>query len=352
MVIFTRQLSTFVKAAVPILEGLGVLADHAEDPVLKNALKQIVQDIQEGKSISQAMAKHPAVFSELYINTVVAGESGGVLDKVLLQLAEMLEHDLQTRANIQSALWYPIMVVAALFVATVILSIFVIPPFTKIYAETGITLPLPTQIMIALSNMMLGPWKDSGSAILVALWFLFLLGILLGTIVVFIILINTKRGRFIWDGWKFHMAVVGKVYQKIIMLRFATMLSLLYRVGLPALRTLDIVGLTIGNVVLAKEIEKIKRDVASGKGISGAVLNSAFFPKMVGFMISVGEKSGLLPTILDSVCEYFDLEVKTAIKNLTSLIEPLLTAVLGIVVLGMALALFLPMWDLIQLTQR
>ncbi len=352
LVIFTRQFSTFVKTAVPLVEGLGILAEQAEDPVLKEALQQIIQDIQEGRSISQAMAKYPAVFSELYINTVVAGESGGLLAKVLLQLADMLDHDLQTRANIKSALWYPIMVVVALLVATVVLSVFVIPPFVKIYADVGLALPLPTKIMIFISNIMLGPWKESGNIALILLWFLILLGMFLGLVFLFIFFIHTKRGRFIWDGWKFNLPVVGKIYQKIAMLRFASMLSLLYRVGLPVLKTLDIVGLTIGNVVLVKEIETIKRDVAGGKGISQAILNSKSFPKMVGYMVSVGEKSGSLPVMLDSVYEYFDLEVKSTIKNLTVMIEPILTAVLGIIVLGMALAIFLPMWDLIKIAQK
>jgi MSHA biogenesis protein MshG len=160
--------------------------------------------------------------------------------------------------------------------------------------------------------------------------------------------INTKKGRFFWDGLKFKIAVVGKIYSKITMLRFTSMLSVLYQAGLPVLKTMDIVRMTIGNVVLAKELEAVKRDVADGKGISGAVLSSKFFPRLVGYMVSVGEKSGALPTMLDSLCEYFTLEVRTTIKNLTTLIEPIMTAVLGIVVMGMALGIFLPMWGMLQ----
>jgi len=335
LVIFTREFATIVKAAVPLMEGLGVLAEQSEDPALKEALNQIVHDIEGGMSLSAAMSRHLGVFSELYINTVIAGESAGVLDKVLLRLSQMLEDDQETRTNILAALRYPIMVVFALFVAVFILSIFVIPNFAQIYTDMKVALPLPTQIMILISNLMRLYWYIT-------------LPVLVGVVFLLRWFINTKQGHFLWDGMKFKLAIIGKVYSKIVMLRFASMLSVLYQAGLPVLKTLDIVGMTIGNVVLSKEIERVKHDVADGKGISGAVLNSKFFPRLVGYMISVGEKSGALPVMLDSLCEYFTLEVRTTIKNLTTLIEPIMTAILGVVVMGMALAIFLPMWGMMK----
>lgn len=335
LVVFTREFATIVKAAVPILEGLGVLSEQTDDPALKEALNQIVHDVEGGSSLSLAMSKHPGVFSELYVNTVIAGETGGILDTVLLRLSHMLEDDLETRTSIMSALRYPIMVVVALFVAVFVLSVFVIPQFAKIYLDMKVALPLPTQIMIIISNLLRHYWYITFPA-------------LMGLAFLFRWFINTKQGRFLWDGMKFKVAITGKIYTKITMLRFASMLSVLYQAGLPVLKTMDIVGMTIGNVVLAREVEAIKRDVADGKGISGAVLASKFFPRLVGYMISVGEKSGALPVMLDSLCEYFSLEVKTLVKNLTSLIEPIMTAVLGMVVMGMALAIFLPLWGMIQ----
>jgi len=336
LVIFTRQFATIIKAAVPIIEGLGVLADQSEDDALRKALKEVIRDVQGGSSLSQSMSKHPGVFSELYVNTVIAGESAGILDKVLLKLSDMLEEDMETRTNIMAALRYPIMVVVALIAAVLVLSIFVIPQFAKIYAEAKTRLPLPTQIMISIGYILKNYWY-AVIAVVIGLGFLLTW------------FINTKMGRFFWDGLKFKIIIFGKLYSKITMLRFASMLNVLYQSGLPVLKTLDIVGMTIGNVILTKEIEKIKRDVADGKGISGGVLNSKFFPRLVGYMISVGEKSGSLPMMLDSLCEYFNLEVRTTVKNLTSLIEPLMTAVLGLVVMGMALAIFLPLWNMIQI---
>lgn len=335
LIIFSRQFSTIIKAAIPITEGLGALAEQTDDPLLKKALGEIVKEVGGGISLSQAMAKHPGVFNQLYVNTVIAGESAGVLENVLFKLSEMLESDYETRSNIMAVLRYPIMVIVAMVIAVMILSIFVVPQFAKIYIEAKVPLPLPTQIMILFSKLLMNYWYILIPAV-------FGLGSAFGRF------INTKNGRFWWDGLKFKTVIVGKIYTKLTMLRFASMLNVLYQAGLPVLRTMDIVGMTIGNAVLAKEIEKIKRDLTDGKGISTAVLNSKFFPRMVGFMISVGEKSGSLPLMLDSLYEYLNMEVKTAVKNLTGSIEPVVTAVLGIVVMGLCLAIFLPLWSMIQ----
>jgi len=339
LVIFTRQFATIIKAAIPILEGLRVLTEQAEEPNLKKALTQVILDVESGGSLSSALAKHPGIFSELYVNTVVAGESAGILDKVLMRLSDMLENDMETRSNISAAMRYPIMVVIALIIAIIVLTVFVIPQFSKMYADANAELPLPTQIMVITGY------------ILSHYWYLVIIAVA-GLIFGVRVIINTPSGRYLWDSLKFKIPVFGKLYTKMTMLRFASMLSVLYQAGLPVLKTLDIVGLTIGNAVLTSEIEKIKRDVADGKGISGGILNSKFFPRLVGYMVSVGEKSGSLTLMLDSLCEFFDLEVKTMVKNLTSLIEPIMTAVLGLVVMGMALSIFLPMWNMIRLFKK
>ncbi len=339
LVIFTRQFATIIKAAIPILDGLRVLADQTEDPNFKKALTQVVHDVEGGTSFSASLAKHPGIFSDLYVNTVVAGESAGILDKLLLRLSDMMESDMETRANISAALRYPIMVVIALLIAVIVLTVFVIPQFSKMYADANAQLPLPTQIMVFTGY------------ILTHYWYL----VIMATVGLYFLIraiINTPPGRYVWDGWKFKFPIFGKLYTKITMLRFAAMLSVLYQSGLPVLKTLDIVKLTIGNAVLGQEIDKVKQDVADGKGISGGILNSKFFPRLVGYMVSVGEKSGSLSLMLDSLCEFYDLEVSTTVKNLTTLIEPIMTAVLGLVVMGMALSIFLPMWNMIKIFKR
>lgn len=339
IIIFSRQFSTIIKAGIPIVEGLTVLSEQTEDPVLKTALQQITNDVKGGISLSQSMAKHPGVFNELYVNTIVAGESAGVLETVLLKLSRMLEDDFETRHSISAALQYPIMVIIALITAVIVLSVFVVPQFAKIYLDAKIALPLPTQAMIIVSTILIKGWYIliPGSA---------------GIFFLFKKYIGTPKGRFWWDGLKFKAPIMGEIYIKITMLRFSSMLSVLYQAGLPVLKIMDIVGLTIGNKVLTKETEKIKSALSDGKGISAAVLESRFFPRLVGFMISVGERSGSLPLMLDSLCEYFTLEVKSAIKNLTGLIEPIMTAVLGIVVMGMCLAIFLPLWNMISVMKQ
>ena len=265
IIVFTRQFATIVKAAVPIIEGLGVLAEQSEDPALKEALHQVIHDIEEGAKLSEAMAKHPGVFSDLYVNTVIAGETGGVLDKVLLRLSAVVEEDEATKTEVQAALRYPIMVVIALFIALFVLSVVVLPQFVKMYSGLGSALPLPTQIMVAISIAFRKYWFVTFPVLAV-------LPFGLKT------LLNVPFVRVYWDNFKFQMPVFGKVYNKIVMLRFASMLSVLYQAGLPILKILDIVKITIGNIVLAKDIEGIKRDVADGKGVSGGVLNSKLFP--------------------------------------------------------------------------
>ncbi|MFH1771782.1 MAG: type II secretion system F family protein [Candidatus Omnitrophota bacterium] len=338
LIVFSRQFATIVKAAVPILEGLGVLAEQSEDPALKDALHQVIHDVEEGYKLSEAMAKHPGVFSTLYVNTVVAGEAGGVLDKVLIMLANVLEEEEEIKKGISSAMQYPIMVIAALVIAVFVLSVAVVPQFVKMYAGLG-ELPLPTKIMMQVSVAFKDYW-----------WITF--PSIVGSVFAFMFAINTPKGRVMWDDFKFRAPVFGKIYNKIVMLRFASMLNVLYQAGISILKILDIVKITIGNVVLAKDIEHIKREVADGKGVSGGILSSKLFPRLVGYMISIGEKAGALSAMLESLCEYYTSEVRTSVKNLTGLIEPIMTAVLGIVVMGMALAIFMPMWGLISTIKK
>jgi len=347
LVIFTRQFSTIVKAAVPIMEGLGVLAEQAEDENLKEALHQIIHDIEEGSKLSEAMFRHPGIFNDLYVNTVVAGEAGGVLDKVLLRLADVLEEEGKTKADLQGALQYPFMVIIALFIAVIFLSIQVVPTFAGLYGSLKVALPLPTQVLIIVSNTLRGPWRNSKNVLLSLGWYFFLIVIAAALVFLVKFFINTPQGRKLWDNYKFKMPIFGRIYTKVVMLRFATMLNVLYSAGISILKIMDIVKITIGNVVLGEEIDKIKSDVADGKGVSGGILNSKLFPRMVGYMVSIGEKSGSLSAMLDSLCEYYTMEVRTSVATLTKLVEPLMTAVMGAVVIGIALAIFMPMWDLI-----
>ncbi len=339
LVAFTRQFATIIKSGVPILTGLQALSEQAENPVFSGVLKKIIADIEGGASLSQAIDKYPLIFSELYVNSVVAGEAGGVLDKILLRLAEMMERDMQIDTNVKTAMRYPIMTVVAMTAASFFLIVFVIPKFATMYSRFNAALPLPTQVMI-LANQIITKW-----------WYIALPAIA-GLVFLFKRYINTQQGRWQYDTLMLRLPVFGKLFTKVAMLRFTNMLNVLNESGLPILKTLEIVSTTIGNVVIAKEIELMRHSVADGRGIAGSILNSKIFPPLVGHMIAIGEKTGAISDMLQAVSDYYDLEVRTSVQNLTTMIEPLMTAVLGVVVLGMALAIFMPMWNMIALFRQ
>jgi type II secretory pathway component PulF len=318
---------------------LGILSEQTESLTLKDVLKKVMHDIEGGASLSQAISKFPNVFSDLYVNSVVAGEAGGVLDTVLLRLAELMERDSETSANVRGALQYPIITLVAMSIASFILVIFVVPRFASIYGRFKEQLPLPTRVLIGANYLIVNYWYllIAGAA---AFGFLFHR------------YASTKNGRFQIDLIKLKLPVFGNLFMKVAMGRFSAMLMTLNSSGLPILRSLEIVSVTVGNAVIGREIELLRRSVADGRGISGSILESKVFPPMVGHMISIGETTGALDDMLASVASYYDLEVKSMIKNLTTLIEPIMTAVLGVVVLGMALAIFLPLWNMIQLFKK
>ncbi|MBU0759949.1 MAG: type II secretion system F family protein [Candidatus Omnitrophica bacterium] len=336
LVTFTRQFATIVKAGVPILTGLKALSEQSETPVFAKVLKNIGQDIEGGSSLSQAIDKHPNIFSELYVNSVVAGEAGGVLDKVLLRLAEMMERDMETATDVKTAMRYPVLTVFAMIIASFVLVIFVVPNFSSMYARFETQLPLPTRILIAANYFITRLWYIGIPSLIAAGYG-------------FYRFINTKIGRWQFDSLKLKLPVFGKLFTKVAMLRFATMLNVLNESGLPILRTLEIVSITIGNVVIGKEVENMRQSVADGRGISGSMMKSKIFPPLMGHMVAIGEKTGALLDMLNAISEYYDLEIKSTVKNLTTLIEPMMTAILGMVVLGMALAIFLPLWNMIKL---
>ncbi|MCK4245061.1 MAG: type II secretion system F family protein [Candidatus Omnitrophica bacterium] len=335
LVIFTRQLATIVRSSIPILSGLTALSAQTENEELRRILSGVKANVEAGLTLSSAFAKYPDVFPELYISTIRAGETGGVLAKILEKLAELLEHEAETAANLKSAVRYPVSVIVALVSAFLFLTAFIIPKFSSIYASAGSALPLPTRMLILLSD------------ILRRYWYLLIIGIF------FIIwslrrYIKTKKGQWQWDGLKLKIPIFGPLFIKMAMSRFAQMLSTLDQSGLPILRTLEVVSKTIGNVVIAKELEMVRESIEEGKSLADPLLESKLFPPLVSHMVAIGERSGTMDALLDDIQHYYDTEVNSTIKNLTTLIEPLLTVGLGIAVLFLALAMFLPMWNLIS----
>ncbi len=338
VVMFTRQLVTLLRAGVPLLSCLDALVEQADSEGLKEIVEKIYVDIESGLSLSDAIKRHPKEFSELYINSIKAGEMGGSLDKVLERLVELMEHEQEVNARIKSAMRYPIIVVVTLVLAFVALMMLVVPNFIDLFTKMKIELPLPTRLLIGFHY------------VLSNYWYLVIAG-LSAIAFGFFKYIKTEKGAFRWDQFMITVPIFGDLNLKTAMSRFTRMFETLNSSGLPILQTLEITSKTVGNIVIGKEIEKAAAGVLQGAGLAGPLSEGKIFPPMVIRMISIGEQSGSLDTMLLNVSKHYDTEVEYAVKNLTSMIEPVLTVGVGVIVLFLALAIFLPMWSLTTLAE-
>ncbi len=338
LILFSRQLATLFGAGVPLTRAIFSLERQATSPVFTNIIKTMREDIEAGSSFANAIKKHPKVFPELYASMIEAGEAGGILDNVLDRLALMLEKNAENKAKVKSATLYPKIVIAAIIVAVIVLMTFVVPKFAKLYASFKVELPLPTRMLIAISNGFVSYWY-------------ILFG---GAIAVFFLLrlyVSTEQGRLRWDSIRLRIPIFGPLVLKAILSRFARVLGSLYKSGLPILQSLDIVSRAVENRVLSMEVKKIEDEVRSGKSLSEPMAASPNFPPMVVQMITVGEDTGNLDDMLEKVAEYYDQEVDTTIRNLTTTLEPVLLAFIFGMVLFLALAIFLPMWDILKIVR-
>ncbi len=336
VIVMTRQLCTLLQAGVPIMNCMDALVAQNTHPGVRAILQGVQKDVGGGSQLSAAFAKYPKVFSQLYVQTVRAGEVAGVLPEVLMKLADMMESDLETMRAVKSAVRYPIMVVIALTVAFFVLITFVVPRFKALFDRFDTQLPLPTRILI-------------GANALIVNWWYIVIPALAGLIFFLYSLVQTKRGRYVWDGFVLKVPVFGDLVLKVSMMRFSRMFATLYKAGVPVLRVIEIVSQTLGNSVIGKEVADMGQSVKQGTGLSEPLQKSAHFPPMVVHMMSVGEKSGAVDEMLLEVAKHYDLETKYVVRNLTSLIEPMLIVGLGLIVLLLALGIFLPMWNLVKL---
>lgn len=336
VIVFTRQAVTLLRAGVPLLQALNALADQTENATLRETIEQIASDIEGGQSFSEALSRHPKTFHGMYVNSIRAGEMGGALDDVMGRMADLMEYDRETRARIKSAMRYPIMVLVSLVIAFIALMLLVVPRFIDMFQQLGVELPLPTRILILLHHIIANYWYAA-------------LGGLMLLFIAFKAWVKTANGRLHWDHIKLKIPVFGQLILKSSMSRFTRMFETLNRSGLPILQTLEIVSRVVGNAVVGKEIQKAILGVRKGEGIALPLKQSKLFPPMVIRMISIGEQSGSLDEMLENISRHYDMEVDYAVKNLTSMIEPMLTVVLGVIVLFLALAIFLPMWDLTRI---
>ncbi len=334
MVVFSRQFATMINAGVPILQALNVMAEQTENKKLKRKLYEIRNDVEGGSSLFEAMSKHKDVFDDLYINMVDAGEVGGVLDVVLDRLAGYIEKAAALKSKVKGAMVYPAVVVTVAILVITIIMIFVIPTFSKMFSDMGAALPLPTQIVINLSN-----WFKSN------IGYLFLGSILF--IVIFRILYRkVEKFKIFIDRTILFMPVFGPLIRKVAVARFSRTFSTMISSGVPILQALDIVAKTSGNKTVELGVLEAKKSIAEGQTLSEPLEDTGVFPPMVIHMISIGETTGALDTMLEKVADFYDDEVDVAVSTLTSLIEPIMIVFLGVVVGGLVISLYLPIFKI------
>ncbi len=336
LAIFTRQFATMVNSGLPILRAMTILANQTESKALSKAVADVRVDVEQGSSLSAALAKHPKAFNNLYVAMVRSGETGGVLDAVLLRLADQIEREVELRQTIRSAMTYPVVVVIFVTLILMAMLLFIVPQFQNIYTQLGGTLPIPTRILLAVSNGVRHLW-----------WLVILATI--GAVFAFKRYKKTAKGRARIDALKLKVPIFGPLFHKVALSRFSSTLSVLLRSGVPILQSLDIVSETVNNDVLSKAVGDVQTSVKEGESIARPLGSHAVFPPMVVQMLAVGEETGAVDTMLEKVAQFYDSEVKASVDALTSIIEPVLIAIVGACV-GMAvIALYLPMFNLINL---
>jgi len=336
--VFSRQFATMVNSGLPILRALTILADQSTNKELAKVLTSVRADVEQGASLSASMAKYPKVFNDLYVAMVRSGETGGMLDDVMLRLAAVLEREVHLRQKIKSAMTYPVAVVALVTLIMAAMLLFVVPQFKSIYSSLGGTLPLPTRLLLMASD---GVKKY---------WYI----VILGT-VAFVFLFRrykrTEAGRATVDAIKLKVPIFGSLFHKTALSRFSSTAGMLLRSGVPILQALDIVADTVNNKVMSKAVVDVQASVREGESIAKPLAKHPVFPPMVVQMLAVGEETGQIDTMLDKVATFYDNEVEASVDALTSLIEPLLIAVIGGAVGAAVIALYMPMFNIIKLIQ-
>ncbi len=337
LLLFTRQLSTIVNAGLPLLQGLDILAEQTEDPNFAQVIRDVAQNVESGETFSEALRRHPRAYPDLYVSMVRAGEAGGDLDGVLMQLADYLEATEELKRRIKAAMTYPVVAFGMILLIASGLILFVVPQFEEIFTSLGGRLPLPTRILIMVSDTL----RSFGALVVVAVF----IGIIFGIRVYG----QTESGRYNIDSLKLRLPVFGKLLRKVAISRFSRTLSTLTRSGVAILQALEIVERTAGNEVFARVIREAGDSVRNGETLAEPLARSGEFPAMVTRMIGVGEKTGALEAMLQKIADFYDSEVKAAVDSMTSLIEPILILFMGIIVGGIVIALFLPILNLSQL---
>ncbi|MBA4072087.1 MAG: pilus assembly protein PilC [Gemmatimonas sp.] len=338
VVIFTRQFSTMINSGLPLVQALDILSKQTENKSLAAVTRQVVFDVESGHTVADALAKHPNAFTDLYVNMVAAGEAGGILDTILMRLATFMEKNDALVRKVKGAMIYPGVIMSVAGICIVVLLIFVIPVFQGMFASVGLTLPLPTRIVIMMSDFLTGYWWAVGGGAYLAFistkkWY------------------ATPNGRLALDKLMLKMPVLGDVIRKSAVSRFTRTLGTLISSGVSILDGLEITAKTSGNRVIQDAIMASRSSIAGGDTISAPLAKSNVFPPMVISMIAVGEQTGGLDEMLSKIADFYDEEVDAAVGGLLALMEPIMIVFLGVVVGGMVVAMYLPIFDMINAVQ-
>ncbi len=337
--LFTRQLHVLQKSGVPLLSSLHALQTQLPAGTLKTTLHAVRRDLQEGRTFSQALGRHPQVFTAVFLGLVRVGEAGGLLDEVLQQLARLFEWEMELRNRIRDALQYPIIVLSTLSIALLIMTVFVLPRFGQMFSSFRIQLPLQTRLLVALSTFL----SHYG-------WLLAFLACAVGAAWGWYV--RTEAGRLRWHTWQLRLPVVGPVLLQLAMSRFARVTAALHHNGVPILETLTLAAQNAPNRYVRGAIERVRDRIRGGGSLAGAMKTESVFPAAVIQMVATGEETGRLDELLQSISEYFDQQAAYTVKRLITYIEPALLIVVGLGVLMMATAVLLPMWDLVKLFKQ
>ncbi len=333
IVTFTRQLSTLIDAGLPLLRSLNVLGEQTENPNFKIQIKDTASSVQGGSTFSDALAKHPKTFNKLYVNMIKAGEAGGVLEVVLTRLAEFSEKEQALKSKVKGAMVYPALVILIGAGVVLFLTIAIIPTFATMFTDIGATLPLPTRIMMGLSDFLKGFWWVNLLAVL-------------AVVVIYKMWVRKEKGKYQVDKIKLKLPILGDLMKKGAISRFSRTLGTLITSGVPILQALLIVKDTAGNEVVSRAMVAVHNSIREGESIAGPLGKSPVFPPMVVHMIAVGEETGALDTMLIKVSDTYDREVDTMVDALTSILEPILILGMGIVVGFIVIAMYLPIFQM------
>jgi type IV pilus assembly protein PilC len=339
LVLFSRQLSTLIGAGVPIVQGLTILLDQIENPAFKKVIASVREDIESGTSITEALSHHPTVFSELYVNMVRSGELGGILDVILERLSAYQESAAALRGKIRAAMVYPAVIALVAGGVTLFLMIVVVPTFVKIFEQAGARLPLPTQILLTVSNFL-------------RRYIIFVIIGLIAFVVGLRQYYKTEAGSMYIDRLLLRFPIFGTLLRKVAVAKFTKTFGTLVKSGVPILQALETVARTSGNRVVEKAVLQAKESIREGERISDPLKASGAFPPMVTQMISVGEETGNLDAMLGKIAEFYEQEVDAAVSALTSLIEPVIVVFMGVIIGAIAVAMYMPMFELGALVGR